>query len=158
MLEEEDGKGTVFRIAKQMVELNKDISASGCVKGVDGRTVVEEEGIMQRWKEYYEQLLNEEFDWNKDNIGSFDVINREEASVDERLITVYEVRLAIGKAKSGKAAGPSGVAADMLKAGGGGGGGGVVDNLNEGGRGGGGAAGCGRGLGGDGCKGEGKRP
>src|SRR2546425_1966363 len=43
MLEEEDGKGTVFRIAKQMVELNKDISASGCVKGVDGRTVVEEE-------------------------------------------------------------------------------------------------------------------
>src|SRR3989442_11646865 len=24
---------------------------------------------MQRWKEYYEQLLNEEFDWNKDSIG-----------------------------------------------------------------------------------------
>src|SRR5437899_12663152 len=71
---------------------------------------------MQRWKEYYEQLLNEEFDWNKDNIGSFDVMNKEEASVDERLISVYEVRLAIGKAKSGKAAGPSGVAADMLKA------------------------------------------
>ena len=109
MLEEEDGKGTVFRIAKQMVELNKDISASGCVKGVDGRTVVEEEGIMQRWKEYYEQLLNEEFDWNKDNIGSFDVMNKEEASVDERLISVYEVRLAIGKAKSGKAAGEAGV-------------------------------------------------
>src|SRR3989441_59219 len=34
MLKEEDGKGTVFRIAKQMVELNKDISASGCVKWV----------------------------------------------------------------------------------------------------------------------------
>ena len=87
MLEEEDDKGTVFRIAKQMVELNKDISASGCVKGVDGRTVVEEEWIIQRWKEYYEQLLNEEFDWNKDNTGSFDVMNREEASVDERLIS-----------------------------------------------------------------------
>src|SRR5881296_3477374 len=95
----DDGKGSVFRVAKQMVELNKDISASGCVKGVDGRTVVEEEGIMQRWKEYYEQLLNEEFDWNKDNIGSFDVMNKEETSVDERLISVYEVRLAIGKAK-----------------------------------------------------------
>src|SRR6184192_2611859 len=85
-------------------------------EGVDGRTVVEEEWIMQRWKEYYEQLLNEEFDWNKDNIGSIDVMNREEASVDERLISVYEVRLAIGKAKSGKVAGPSGVAVDMLKA------------------------------------------
>src|SRR3989442_1912779 len=142
-LEEEDGKGTVFRIAKQMVELNKDISASGCVKGVDGRTVVEEEGIMQRWKEYYEQLLNEEFDWNKDNTGSFDVMNREEASVDERLISVYEVRLAIGKAKSGKAAGPSGVAADMLKAAGGAGGGGGAEILEEGKRGGGGAGGLG---------------
>src|SRR3989442_13776656 len=85
-------------------------------EGVDGRIVVKEEGIMQRWKEYYEQLLNEEFDWNKDNIGSIDVMNTEEASVDERLISVSEVRLAIAKAKSGKAAGPSGVAADMLKA------------------------------------------
>src|SRR2546425_1622123 len=111
MLEEEDGKGCVFRVAKQMVGLNKDIAASGCVRGVDGRIVVEEEGIMQRWKEYYEQLLNEEFDWNKDNIGSIGVMNREEASVDERLISVSEVRLAIAKAKSGKAAGPSGVAA-----------------------------------------------
>ena len=33
MLEEEDGKGNVFRVAKQMVGLNKDITASGCVKG-----------------------------------------------------------------------------------------------------------------------------
>src|SRR2546425_2684089 len=68
-------------------------------EGVDGRTVVEEEGIMQRWKEYYEQLQNEEFDWNKDNIGRIDVMNREEASVDERIISVSEVRLAIAKAE-----------------------------------------------------------
>ena len=113
MLVEEDGKGNVFRVAKQMVGLNKDITASGCVKGVDGRTIVEEEKIMQRWKEYYERLLNEEFEWNKDSIRE---INEVEASVDERVISAAEVRLAISKAKSGKAAGPSGVAADMLKA------------------------------------------
>src|SRR3989441_11478920 len=129
-LEEEDGKGSVFRIAKQIVGLNKDITASGCVKGVDGRTAVEEEGIMQRWKEYYEQLLNEEFYWNKDSIVSIDVMNGEEASVDERLISVSEVKLAIAKAKSGKATGPSGVAADMLKAAGGGAGGRGEENLN----------------------------
>src|SRR2546425_19580 len=40
MLEEADGKGSVFRVAKQMVGLNKDIDASGFVKGVDGRIVV----------------------------------------------------------------------------------------------------------------------
>src|SRR2546425_1028106 len=85
-------------------------------EGIDGRTIVEEEGIMQRWKEYYEQLLNEEFDWNKDSIGSIGGTDKVEASVDEREISVSEVRLAIAKAKSGKAAGPSGVAGDMLKA------------------------------------------
>src|SRR3989441_1029329 len=116
MLEAEDGKGNVFRVAKQMVGLNKDITASGCVRGIDGRTIVEEEGIMQRWKEYYEQLLNEEFDWNKDSIGSIGETNKVEASVDEREISVSEVSSAVSKAKSDKAAGPSGVAADMLKA------------------------------------------
>src|SRR6267154_2573020 len=113
MLVEEDGKGNVFRVVKQMVGLNKDITASGCVKGLDGRTIVAEEKIMQRWKEYYERLLNEKFEWNKDIIRE---INEVEASVDERVISSAEVRLAISKAKSGKAAGPSGVAADMLKA------------------------------------------
>ena len=86
MLEAEDGRGNVFRVAKQMVGLNKDITASGCVRGKDGRTIVEEEGIMQRWKEYYEHLLNEEFDWNKDSIGSIGGTDKVEASVDEREI------------------------------------------------------------------------
>ena len=33
MLEEEDGKDNVFRVAKQVVGLNKDITVSECVKG-----------------------------------------------------------------------------------------------------------------------------
>ena len=43
-------------------------------------------------------------------------INKEETSVEERVISAAEVRVAISRAKSGKAAGPSCVAADMLKA------------------------------------------
>src|SRR4051812_49902388 len=114
-----------------MVGLNKDITASGCVRGVDGRTIVEEEGIMQRWKEYYEQLLNEEFDWNKDSIGSIGEMNKVDASVDEREISVAEVSSAISKAKSGKAAGPLSVAAGMLKGAGGGRGEGGARISNE---------------------------
>src|SRR2546425_1312093 len=98
-------------------------------EGIDGRIIVEKEGIMQRWKEYYEQLLNEEFDWNKDSIGSIGGTDKVEASVDEREISVSEVRLAIAKAKSGKAAGASGVAEEMVKAAGGGGGEGGEENL-----------------------------
>src|SRR6267154_2078447 len=113
MLMEEDGKGNVFRVAKQMVGLNKDNMASGCVKEADWRMIVEEEKIMQRRKEYYERLLNEKFEWNKDSIGE---INKEETSVEERVISAAGVRVAISRAKSGRAAGPSGVAAHMLKA------------------------------------------
>ena len=77
-------QGNVFRVAKQMVGLNKDITASGCVKGVDGRTIVEEKKIIRRWKEYYDQLLNEEFEWNKDSI---DELNKTQAAVDGRVIS-----------------------------------------------------------------------
>ena len=41
-----DGKGNVFRVAKEIVGLNKDITASGRVKGADGITIVEEEKII----------------------------------------------------------------------------------------------------------------
>ena len=58
-------------------------------------------------------------------------MNREEASVDERLISVAEVKLAIAKSKSDKAAGPSGAAADMLKAAGDAGVKWVTDICNE---------------------------
>ena len=105
VLEEEDGKGNVFRVAKQMVGLNKDIAASGCVKRSRWENCSGGRRDNAKMERILWQLLNEEFDWNKDNIGSIDVMNREEASVDERLISVSEVKLAIAKANSGKAAG-----------------------------------------------------
>ena len=74
---------------------------------------MEEKKIMRRWKEYYDQLLNEKFDWNKDSI---DEVNKVEAALDGRVISADEVRLAIFKAKSAKATGPSGIASDILKA------------------------------------------
>ena len=45
---------------------------------------MEEKKIMRRWKEYYDQLLNEEFDWNKDSV---DEVNKVEAAVDGRTIS-----------------------------------------------------------------------
>jgi len=55
--------------------------------------------------------LNEEFAWNKESLGTEDAV----AGPAEE-ITTSEVRTAISKMKSGKAAGPSGIAAEMLKA------------------------------------------
>ena len=37
-----------------------------CVKDTSGKIVVEEEKLIEVWREYYDKLSNEEFPWNRD--------------------------------------------------------------------------------------------
>jgi hypothetical protein len=110
MLESEDGKGNLFKVAKQMVKENKDVVGVGCVKDNDGKIVVEETEVKEVWRKYFEKLMNEEFDWNRDSLDSVDAV-----SGPAELLSVGEIKVAIAKAKSNKAAGPSGVVTEMLK-------------------------------------------
>ena len=96
-LSEEDMKGNLFRIAKQLVRNNKDVVGSGSVKDREGNIAVDDSRIKQVWKEYFQKLLNEEFEWNKDLL--------EDASptgVPAERITEEEVRAAIAKQKLAK--------------------------------------------------------
>jgi len=110
-LETEDGKGKLFRAVKQMVNVNKDVAGGGCLKGKDGKIVVDEEKIKEIWRSYFEKVSNEEFTWDR---NALDAANTVSGPIEE--ITCQEVKLAIEKMKNGKAAGPSGVVAEMLKA------------------------------------------
>ena len=65
---------------------------------------------------HYDKLLNEEFDWNRKSVVSENA-NAKVIGPAE-IITVEEVRAAMHKMKSGKAAGPTGIVAEMLLAGG----------------------------------------
>ena len=56
-------------------------------------------------------MSNEEFPWNKDGLVEVGVVN---GPTEE--ISFEEVSAAVKKMKNNKAAGPSGVVADMLKA------------------------------------------
>src|SRR5271163_4445121 len=60
-LDNGDKKGSVFRVAKQIVKKNRDVVGGGCVKDVDGKSVVEEEKLLEVWRRYYDKLSNEEF-------------------------------------------------------------------------------------------------
>ena len=111
MLVREDGKGRIFRIAKQMVKENQDVTGSGYVKDPDGKIVAEDERIRDVWRAYYDKLLNEEFRWDRNSLGMVEGI----AGVEE-LISAEEVKEALHKSKSGKAAGPTGVVVEMIKA------------------------------------------
>src|SRR5260221_4626615 len=47
LLDDEEEKGRVFRVAKQMLRKNSDVLCEGCVKDKDGQIVVEEEKIKE---------------------------------------------------------------------------------------------------------------
>ena len=110
-IDEEEGRGNLFRVAKQMIERNRDIVGDGCIKDCDGNVVVEQDRIKEVWRKYFEQLLNEEFDWDRNSLETELVVGEPGEE-----ITTSEVRTAIAKMKMGKATGPSGIGAEMLKA------------------------------------------
>jgi hypothetical protein len=108
-LEEGDGKGNMFRVVKQMVAKNRDVVGDGCIKDEDGKVVVDQDRLKDVWRRYFEKLLNEEFDWDRDSLEAGHAV-----SGPAEKITTSEVRDAIGKMKAGKAVGPSGIGAEML--------------------------------------------
>ena len=71
---------------------------------------LDEESKKEAWKEHYERLLNVEFPWNPEDL-------LEESSVEgpSEPINLEMITKAITKMASGKAAGPSGIVAEMLK-------------------------------------------
>jgi len=42
----------------------RDVTVSDCLKEVLGKTIVDEKGIKDSWKEYMEKLMNEENEWD----------------------------------------------------------------------------------------------
>ena len=75
-----------------------------------GRLTINDSAKRNAWRQHYERLLNEEFPWNSDNLSNVPI-----AGPPILYITVEMVTKAIAKMKSGKAAGPSGIVAEMLK-------------------------------------------
>ena len=110
-LDKENEKGRVFKVVKRLVKNNADVVSSGCMKDKAGKIVVEEGELKETWRKYFERLLNEEFDWDRDALEA-----GLEVSGPIKAVTTEEVRAAIGKMKSDRGSGPSGLVADVLKA------------------------------------------
>ena len=75
MLEEVNEKGNVFKVAKRMVKDNKDVVGCGVVKDRNGCLVVESVRVRDVWSQYYEKLLNEEFDWRRDKLDKVEPVS-----------------------------------------------------------------------------------
>ena len=106
-----EGRNEAFREAARIRKENRDVLGEHCVRNDSGRIVFDNDGLKKAWREHYERLLNVEFEWDREGLDMPDPVLGPWPLVKEET-----VRKAVGKMKAGKAAGISGVTADMLGA------------------------------------------
>ena len=63
-----EAKGKLFRVVKQMVRRNRDVVGSACIRNMEQKVLTDENQIKEVWKEYYEKLLNDEFEWDQEGL------------------------------------------------------------------------------------------
>ena len=90
---------------------NQDVIGDKPVRNKNGQMSLDVDSKKEAWREHYMHLLNMEFSWNP---GGLSEVYPAEGS--SKPITTGIVRKAINKMSHGKAAGPSGIVAEMLKA------------------------------------------
>ncbi|KAK3514571.1 hypothetical protein QTP70_021622 [Hemibagrus guttatus] len=90
----------LYRLARQRDQDGKDVQQVRVIKDIDERVLSSEESVLRRWKEYFEELMNEENEREKRGEG----VNSVEQKVDK--IRKDEVRKALKRMNSGKAVGP----------------------------------------------------
>ena len=90
---------------------NVDVAGDKPVKNDAGEMSMTEEAKQKAWLEHYERLLNVEFDWDPEHLSQEPPLEGPPIP-----ITIKMVKEAIAKMKAGKAAGPSGIVAEMVQA------------------------------------------
>ncbi|KAK3556927.1 hypothetical protein QTP70_022433, partial [Hemibagrus guttatus] len=108
-LDTREGEKDLYRLARQRDRDGKDVQQVRVIKGRDGRVLTSEESVQRRWKEYFEELMNEENEREKRVEG----VNSVEQKVDK--IRKDEVRKALKRMKSGKAVGPDDIPVEVWK-------------------------------------------
>ncbi|KAK3574010.1 hypothetical protein QTP86_034357, partial [Hemibagrus guttatus] len=59
-LDTREGEKDLYRFARQRERDGKDVQQVRVIKDRDGRVLTSEESVQRRWKEYFEELMNEE--------------------------------------------------------------------------------------------------
>ncbi|KAK3526050.1 hypothetical protein QTP70_012885 [Hemibagrus guttatus] len=108
-LDTREGEKDLYRLARQRDRDGKDVQQVRVIKDRDGRVLTSEESVQRRWKEYFEELMNEENEREKRVEG----VNSVGQKVDK--IRKDEVRKALKRMKSGKAVGPDDIPVEVWK-------------------------------------------
>ena len=90
----------MFQIVKQRNKNGQDVQQVKVVKSECGEVLVEERRVQQRWREYFEDLLNQENPRERREVCARKIMKE----VEE--ITEEEVKTTLKKMKKGKARRP----------------------------------------------------
>ena len=107
-LETAEGQKGIYRLAKSRNRATKDLTQIKQMKNAEGFVLREESEIRNRWKVYFEKLLNEENERRYIEEGTEN--ERETPAIEKQ-----EVQLALRRMKNGKASGPDEIPAEAWK-------------------------------------------
>ena len=103
----------VYKLARIRDGKCRDLDHVRCIESEDQRVLVKDEEIKERWRSYFQKLLNE------DHVGNVGLgIGKVRESRDHRYlrrISVTEVKEALKKMKIGKALVPDGIPIEAWK-------------------------------------------
>ncbi|KAK6764003.1 hypothetical protein RB195_024363 [Necator americanus] len=108
MLDTGEGERSVYRLVRARHRSTLDMEHTKIVKGADGVVLRRSSQILERWRDYYNHLCNEEF-----CRPPIPTVPSVEGPVLP--ITAVEVSAALAKMKSNKATGPDDIPADAWK-------------------------------------------
>ena len=108
-LDTKEGEKDAYRLAKQRDKASKDVQEVRNIRDEDGNVLTSEEDILDRWKGYFERLMNEEHPRElRTQLATTNV----QAVPD---ISKSEVWKSMQSMKNGKALGPDGIPAEAWK-------------------------------------------
>ena len=110
-VEELDPKtADIYKLAKQMRRENQGVVGEKPVKNDECALSLDVEAKKVAWKQHYQRLLNIEFPWKQEDLSIEPPVEGPSEQITPEMISK-----AIQKMGMGKAAGPSGIVAEMLK-------------------------------------------
>ena len=108
-LETREGEKELYRLAKQRERAGRDIQQVRVIKDAEGKVLTGEGEICERWKEYFERLMNEENERVRRTVEA-EMVTEEVEEIKEQ-----EVWAALRKMKGGKAVGPDNLPVEVWK-------------------------------------------
>ena len=71
-----EGEKELYRLARQRDRAGKDVQDVRVMKDENGNVMISSEAVLNRWKEYFEKLINEEND-REQRTEEVEVVNKE---------------------------------------------------------------------------------